>query len=64
MTLALTLRHHQGDVVARIRAHGGEDVGPLVADLTRLGGTLAPAPPTVTHPALVADARFILKPQL
>ena len=62
--LGVDARHHQGDVVAGVRAHGGEDVGPLVADLTRPGGTLAPAPPPVTHPALVADARFILKPQL
>ena len=38
--------------------------GGTVIDLTRPGGTLAPAPPPVTHPALVADARFILKPQL
>ena len=55
---------HQQPRPTPARAHGGEDVGPLVADLTRPGGTLAPAPPPVTHPALVADARFILKPQL
>ena len=50
--LGVDARHHQGDVVAGVRAHGGEDVGPLVADLTRPGGTLAAAPPPVTHPAL------------
>ena len=64
MTLALTLgitRVTSSPVSGRT---AGEDVGPLVADLTRPGGTLAPAPPPVTHPALVADARFILKPQL
>ena len=48
--LGVDARHHQGDVVAGVRAHGGEDVGPLVADLTRPGGTLAPAPPPVTYP--------------
>jgi hypothetical protein len=62
--LGVDARQHEGEVVAGGRAYGGEDVGPLVADLTRPGGALAPAPPPVTDPALVADARFILKPEL
>ena len=41
--LGVDARHHQGDVVAGVRAHGGEDVGPLVEfDASR--GPLAPAP--------------------
>ena len=48
--LGVDARHHQGDVVAGVRAHGGEDVGPLVADLTRPGGTLAPCATTGDTP--------------
>ena len=70
--LGVDARQLEGDVVAGVGTHGGENVGPLVADLTRPGGTFAPAPPPVTDPALVADARFIpgsspgqaLEPQL
>ncbi len=62
--LGVDARQHEGDVVAGGRAHGGKDVGPLVSDLTRPGGAFAPAPPPVTDPAVVTDARFILKPEL
>lgn len=55
---------HQGEVLAGGGADGREDVGPLVALLGKAGGALAPQPPAVTHPSLVADARFVLEPQL
>ncbi len=55
---------HEGDVLAGGRADGGEDVGPLVADLTWARGAPAPEPPAVADPALVADAGLVLEPEL
>ena len=54
---------HEGEVLAGGRAHGGEDVGPLVADLTRARSAPAPEPPAVADPALVADPRLVLEPE-
>ena len=55
---------HEGEVLAGGRAHGGEDVGPLVADLTWARGAPAPGPPAMTDPALVAEAGLVLEPEL
>ena len=54
----------EGEVLAGGRAHGGEDVGPLVAVGARAGGALALEPPPVANPALVADPRLVLEPEL
>ncbi len=50
-------------VLAGGRADGGKDVGPLVADLTRVRGAPAPEPPAMTDPALVAEAGLVLEPE-
>lgn len=55
---------HEGEVLASGRAHGGEDVGPLVALVAATRRALTPDPPAVTDPALVADAGLVLEPQL
>ena len=55
---------HQGEVLAAGGAHGGEDVGPFVAELSRPPGSPAPMPPAMTDPALVADAGLVLEPEL
>ncbi len=49
-------------VLAGGRADGGKDVGPLVADLTRVRGAPAPEPPAMTDPALVTDVGLVLEP--
>ncbi len=54
---------YESKVLAGGRTDGGEDVGPLVADLTRARGALASEPPAVTDPALVADAGLVLEPE-
>jgi hypothetical protein len=55
---------HQGEVLAGGRPQGGEDVGPLIADLAKAGRTLTLEPPAMADPALVTDAGLILKPEL
>jgi hypothetical protein len=45
-------------------AHGGEDVGPVVAPVARRRGAAAGEEPAVADPALVADAGLVLGPQL
>ena len=62
----------QRDVLARGGADRGEDGGPRVAELPGAGRALAPPPPAVADPALVADPRLVpgsspgqaLEPQL
>ena len=61
--LGVDAGQHEGEVLAGGRAHGGEDVGPLVSDLTWARGALAPEPPAMTDPALVADAGLVLEPE-
>ena len=61
--LGVDAGQHEGEVLAAGRAHGGEDVGPLVADLTRARSAPAPEPPAVADPALVADPRLVLEPE-
>ncbi len=58
------LGQDEGEVLARGRAHGGEDVGPVVALVAAPRRARALGPPAVADPALVADAGFVLEPEL
>ena len=55
---------HEGEILATGGAHGGEDVGPLVADLPRPSWSLAAMPPAMTDPPFVADTGLVLEPEL
>ena len=57
-------RQDEGGVLAGGGPDGGEDVGPLIAELLDAGRPLAAPPPAVADPALVADPRLVLEPQL
>ena len=55
---------HEGEVLAAFGVHDGVDIGPLVADLPRPPRAFTPSPPTMADPSLVADAGFVLGPEL
>lgn len=57
-------RHDQREVGAAGRADGGVEVDRGEALVAQPGGTLPALPPAMRGAALLADARFVLEPEL
>ncbi len=56
-------RQHQGERLASLRLHRGEQVCPGVALVAQAGGALAADEPLMAGAALLAEPRFVLEPE-
>ena len=61
--LGRQLRQHEGKTLSGGRANGGEQMRPRISLVTQTRRALAAREPAVTHPALLPETCFVLKPE-